>query len=53
VAEALTAHRELIAAEVLATDFGEGTGGPGADGWREHADDELGLRFWFAVTPGA
>jgi isoleucyl-tRNA synthetase len=53
LASALTAHRELIGGEVLATEFTEGTGGPGADGWHEHGDDGLGLRFWFAVTPGA
>ncbi|HEX6453999.1 MAG TPA: isoleucine--tRNA ligase [Trebonia sp.] len=52
LAEALAAHRDLIAGEVLATEFSEGTGEPEADGWHAHSDDGLGLRFWFAVTPG-
>jgi isoleucyl-tRNA synthetase len=43
VAAALTEHAALIAGEVLAVDFGPG--GPVAD-VPEHADAELGLRFW-------
>src|SRR5439155_1749810 len=42
-AAALTEHAALIAGEVLAVDFGPG--GPVAD-VPEHADAELGLRFW-------
>jgi isoleucyl-tRNA synthetase len=63
VAAALTAHRELIASEVLASEFTEGgeggEPGAGADGatpsgaWHEHSDDGLGLRFWFTVVPAA
>ena len=66
VAAALTAQRELIASEVLASEFrelsepGELTElSGGADqatssgAWHEHSDDGLGLRFWFAVVPAA
>ncbi len=39
--EALTTHGSLIASEVLATDYGFGTGSDAG-----FADAELGLRFW-------
>ena len=53
LAAALTEHSALIAGEVLAVEFGPeevsgaaeaGRAGPG-DVW-EHADEDLGLRFW-------
>jgi isoleucyl-tRNA synthetase len=53
LAAALTEHSALIAGEVLAVEFGPveasgaaeaGWAGPG-DVW-EHADEDLGLRFW-------
>jgi isoleucyl-tRNA synthetase len=51
LAAALTEHSALIAGEVLAVEFGPVSGaaeagwaGPG-DVW-EHADEDLGLRFW-------
>jgi isoleucyl-tRNA synthetase len=44
--EALTEHAELIAAEVLAVDFGPGTGAPDGSAAAEHADADLGLTFW-------
>jgi isoleucyl-tRNA synthetase len=51
LAAALEAHGELIASEVLAVSFGPGTGpGDAAGSWYEHADDDLGLRFWLAVS---
>ena len=57
LALALAEHRELIAGEVLAVSFGPAPTGPGApaDGvvWHEHADADLGLRFWLAVAPAA
>ena len=44
---ALAEHAGLIAAEVLAVDFGPGTGAPdGAAAAAEHADADLGLTFW-------
>jgi isoleucyl-tRNA synthetase len=61
LAAALTEHSALIAGEVLAVEFGpaEAAGAPGASGAagafggrpepadvREHADEELTLRFW-------
>jgi len=53
MAEALTEHAGLIAGDVLAVDYGpgdgpgDGTAGPGAaEAAPEHAEDELGLRFW-------
>ena len=54
LAAALTEHSALIAGEVLAVEFGPGPGGwSGASGdrpepadVREHADEELALRFW-------
>jgi isoleucyl-tRNA synthetase len=55
MAGALTEHAGLIAGEVLAVDYGPGTGGPGGAGavaagsgeagW-EHVEDDLGLTFW-------
>jgi isoleucyl-tRNA synthetase len=56
LAAALEAHGSLIAAEVLAVSFGPGEG-PAADRdadvagpWHEHADADLGARFWLAVA---
>jgi isoleucyl-tRNA synthetase len=58
LATALTEHSALIAGEVLAVEFGPAEaagasgafgaseGGPVAGDVREHADDELALRFW-------
>jgi isoleucyl-tRNA synthetase len=46
LAEALTEHAELVAAEVLAVDFGPGTGAPDGSAAAEHADADLGLTFW-------
>ena len=43
---ALTEHAGLIAAEVLAVDFGSGTGAPDGAAAAEHADADLGLTFW-------
>jgi len=43
---ALTEHAGLIAAEVLAVDFGPGTGAPAGSAAAEHADADLGLMFW-------
>ena len=42
---ALSEHAALIAGEVLAVEYGPGE--PVA-GMREHADPELGLRFWLS-----
>ncbi len=44
VAAALTEHAELISSEVLAVEFGPGTGEPGS----EHVEPDLGLRFWLS-----
>jgi isoleucyl-tRNA synthetase len=51
LAAALATHGEEIAGEVLAVSFGPGEG-PGDDSgaWHEHADADLGLRFWLAVA---
>ena len=52
-AAALRSHAELIAGEVLAAEFSEeaGTGEEAAEsGWHAHSDEDLGLRFWFAVS---
>jgi isoleucyl-tRNA synthetase len=49
VAAALTEQTALIAAEVLAVDFGPGTGpaaGAQARAAWQHAEDDLGLTFW-------
>jgi len=43
LADALAAHGHLIADEVLAVDYGEGSGTRDARGYN---DGELGLRFW-------
>jgi len=48
VAAALTEHAGLIASEVLAVDFGPGTG-PASEGASEawqHVEGDLGLTFW-------
>ena len=59
LAAALDEHGAMIAGEVLAVSFGPGTGpadegtggGAGVDEpWHEHADTDLGLRFWLAVA---
>jgi isoleucyl-tRNA synthetase len=44
---ALTEHAALIAGEVLAEEFGPAAPGGAAEA-REHADPDLGLRFWIA-----
>jgi isoleucyl-tRNA synthetase len=44
VAAALTAHARLISSEVLAVEFGPGTGESGS----EHVEADLGLRFWLS-----
>ena len=49
LAAALTGHAALIAGEVLAVEFGPAeadVAGLRPDDVREHADEELGLRFW-------
>ena len=51
LAAALTEHAALIAGEVLATEYGPEVATPDTP---EHAEPELGLRFWLkrcAVTP--
>ncbi len=42
---ALTEHAGLIAGEVLAVDYGPGTGPEARAAW-EHVEDDLGLTFW-------
>ena len=42
---ALSEHAALIAGEVLAVEYGPGDAMAGA---REHADADLGLRFWLS-----
>jgi isoleucyl-tRNA synthetase len=59
LAAALIEHGPTVAGEVLAVSFGPGDG-PADDGqgsgqgvagsWHEHADADLGLRFWLAVA---
>jgi isoleucyl-tRNA synthetase len=49
LADALTAHGALIAEEVLAETF-EPDDPPAPAGWHDHADADLGLRFWLAVA---
>jgi isoleucyl-tRNA synthetase len=44
--QALTEHAGLIAGEVLAVEFGPSEAPVGGE--REHADEDLGLRFWIA-----
>jgi isoleucyl-tRNA synthetase len=46
LAQALTEHTALIAGEVLAVEFGPAGDEPVPADMREHADDELALRFW-------
>jgi len=46
LATALAEHGQLIAREVLATDFGSGAPGPGEAAGTEHSDQDLGLNFW-------
>jgi len=44
---ALTEHGQLIAGEVLATEFGRQTpGASAADRGTEHGDPDLGFTFW-------
>jgi isoleucyl-tRNA synthetase len=45
VSAALSEHAALIAGEVLAVEYGPGEA---VAGGREHADAELGLRFWLS-----
>jgi isoleucyl-tRNA synthetase len=50
IVAALTEHAELIAGEVLAVDYGPGTGpaaeGAASEGAAEHVEDDLRLTFW-------
>jgi isoleucyl-tRNA synthetase len=48
--EALTSHGAAVAAEVLAVEFSPGSG---LEGGFEHADPDLGLRFWLRPVPAA
>jgi isoleucyl-tRNA synthetase len=53
LASAISAHGPLIAGEVLAVSFSAGSGpeaGEVPGPWHEHADTDLGLRFWLAVA---
>jgi isoleucyl-tRNA synthetase len=54
VAAALSAHAAMVAGEVLAVSFaagpGEQVGTRTAGPWHEHAEPDLGLRFWLAVA---
>jgi len=51
LAAALTEHASLIAAEVLAVDYGPREPGQGAPGGAdEHEDADLGLTFWIRKT---
>jgi isoleucyl-tRNA synthetase len=43
---ALAEHGQLIAGEVLATEFCSGAPGPGEPTGAEHSDADLGLTFW-------
>jgi isoleucyl-tRNA synthetase len=45
---ALAEHGQLIAGEVLATNFSFGAPGPGESAGPEHSDADLGLTFWIA-----
>ncbi len=60
LAAALAAQRDMIAAEVLATEFKPATeeetsgthlpdAASSACSWDEHSDAELGFRFWLAL----
>jgi isoleucyl-tRNA synthetase len=53
LAEALTEQAGVVAAEVLATQFVQGTPAPADDADRpvEHAAGDLGLRFWLVRAP--
>jgi isoleucyl-tRNA synthetase len=53
LAAAIATHGELIAGEVLAVSFGPGVGSTERGEWREHADDDLGLRIWLTVAEPA
>ncbi len=46
LATALAEHGPMISAEVLATDYGQGTGADAGSDAREHTDGALGLTFW-------
>ncbi len=46
LAAALAEHAALIAAEVLAVEFGPAEAEPAGGDAKEHAEGELGLRFW-------
>ena len=48
LSSALAVHADLIAGEVLAVSFRQATRSP--DGWHEHEDADLGLRFWLTTT---
>jgi isoleucyl-tRNA synthetase len=48
LADALAAHGALIADEVLAETFEPGEAP--ANGWHEHVDADLGLRFWLTIA---
>jgi len=49
LASALAQHGAMIASEVLAVEFGPGTG---TGRWQEHLDAGLGLRFWLTAAAG-
>jgi len=51
LATALAEHAQLIAGEVLATEFGSGAPGPGEPTGTEHSDADLGLTFWIGRAP--
>jgi len=51
LSRALAEHGPMIAGEVLAAAFEPvQDGSPAGQEWREHADEQLGLRFWLAVA---
>jgi isoleucyl-tRNA synthetase len=50
LAAALVEHEQLIASEVLATEFRLGAPGPGEPEGTEHSDADLGLTFWISHT---
>ena len=47
VSAALSEHAALIAAEVLAVEYGPDVA---VEGVPEHADADLGLRFWLRIA---
>jgi isoleucyl-tRNA synthetase len=49
LATVLASRGPLIAGEVLATEFAAGVAPAGGTDWHQHADDDLGLRFWLTV----